>query len=70
MTSDVEKSFTMTAVVILVIPLICFNNGSRKHMLLAQNINFFGSPVSNILLRVNLKSLHFVPITYAYDFHC
>ena len=29
MTSDVEKSFNMTAVVILVIPLIFFNNGSR-----------------------------------------
>ena len=70
MTSDVEKSFTMTAVVILVIPLICFNNGSRKHMLLAQNVDFLGSPLTIYLIRVNQKSLCFVPITYAYDFHC
>ena len=46
MTSDVEKSFNMTAVVILVIPLIFFNNGSHKLMLLAQNINFLGLPIT------------------------
>ena len=63
MTSDVEKSFNMTAVVILVIPLIFFNNGSRKHMLLAQNINFLGLPITIHLIWVDLKSLRFVPIT-------
>ena len=31
-----------------------FNNGSRKLMLLAQNINFFGLPVTTYLIRVNL----------------
>ena len=63
MTSDVEKSFNMTAVVILVIPLTFFNNGSRKLILLAQNINFLGLPILRFLLWVDLKSLCFVPIT-------
>ena len=42
-----RKWFNMTAVIILVIPLICFDSGSLQLMLVANKLVFYGLPLRN-----------------------